>query len=54
MSFRVSTKRETKADGQAFEGVGVTPDMPIPLTRSELREGVDHQLDQAIRLLSGS
>ncbi len=45
MSFRVSTKREYFPDGRQFEGVGVTPDVSIPLIRNELREGTDTQLE---------
>lgn len=48
MSFRVSTKREYLPDGQPFEGVGVRPDRPIPLTRAELRSGTDLQLAKAV------
>jgi carboxyl-terminal processing protease len=49
MSFRVSTKREYFPDGRQFEGVGVTPDISIPLTREELRSGVDAQLELAVK-----
>ncbi|MCM2292820.1 S41 family peptidase [Allorhizobium sp. BGMRC 0089] len=51
MSFRVSTKREYFADGRPFEGVGVTPDRAIPLTRKELQTGEDAQLEEAVRIL---
>ncbi|WP_321378796.1 S41 family peptidase [Rhizobium sp.] len=50
MSFRVSTKREYFANGTPFEGVGVTPDRVIPLTREELRSGVDAQLEEAAKI----
>jgi len=52
MSFRVSTKREYFPDGRQFEGVGVTPDVSIPLTRNELRQGTDIQLELAAEMLS--
>ncbi|WP_411906796.1 S41 family peptidase [Rhizobium mayense] len=52
MSFRVSTKREYFADGRQFEGVGVTPDVSIPLTRNELRQGTHIQLELAAEMLS--
>ncbi|TWB53080.1 carboxyl-terminal processing protease [Rhizobium sp. ERR 922] len=49
MSFRVSTKREYFPDGRQFEGVGITPDVSIPLTRNELRKGTDSQLELAAK-----
>ncbi|MBN8950492.1 MULTISPECIES: S41 family peptidase [unclassified Rhizobium] len=49
MSFRVSTKREYFPDGRQFEGVGVEPDVSIPLTRDELRNGIDIQLELAAK-----
>lgn len=48
MSFRVSTKREYLPDGHQFEGVGIVPDVAIPLTRAELRRRDDDQLDRAV------
>lgn len=51
MFFRVSTKREYLPDGAQFEGVGVTPDKPVPLKRSGLTTGVDEQLEEAVRIL---
>ncbi len=51
MSFRVSTKREYFPDGRQFEGLGVTPDVSIPLTRNELRQGTDAQLELAAEML---
>ncbi|NRP85262.1 Tail-specific protease [Ensifer adhaerens] len=49
MSFRVSSKREYFPDGRQFEGVGVKPETSIPLTREELRSGVDIQLELAAK-----
>lgn len=49
MSFRVSSKREYFPDGRQLEGVGVTPDKSIPLTRHELRSGADTQLELAAK-----
>ncbi len=49
MSLRVSTKREAFADGARFEGVGVTPDIPIPLTRADLTAQGDPVLERAIQ-----
>ncbi|AGB72714.1 MULTISPECIES: S41 family peptidase [Rhizobium] len=51
MSFRVSTKREYFPDGRQFEGVGVRPDKSIPLTRDELRSGIDTQLEVAAKAI---
>ncbi|TIX87242.1 S41 family peptidase [Rhizobium sp. P44RR-XXIV] len=51
MSFRVSTKREYFPDGRQFEGVGITPDRLIPVTREELTSGTDSQLEVAASLV---
>lgn len=51
MAFQVSTKREFLPDGAPFEGVGVTPDLWVPLTRDDLRSPADQQLDKAAQLL---
>ena len=48
MSLRVSTKRESFADGSPFEGVGVRPDMAIPLTRADLAAAGDPVLERAV------
>ena len=50
MSLRVSTKRETFADGRRFEGVGVQPDIAIPLSRADVVASGDPVLDRAITL----
>ncbi|WP_337269142.1 S41 family peptidase [Oryzifoliimicrobium ureilyticus] len=47
MSFRVSTKREYFPDGRPFEGVGIRPDLLVPLTIGQLKSGVDMQLATA-------
>ncbi|MBB3455031.1 carboxyl-terminal processing protease [Rhizobium sp. BK313] len=49
MSFRVSTKREYFPDGGQFEGVGIQPDKSIPISREELRSGIDTQLELAAK-----
>ena len=49
MSFRVSSKHEYFPDGRQFEGMGVTPDKSIPLTREELRSGAETQLELAAK-----
>lgn len=48
MSLRVSTKRESFADGSPFEGVGVRPDIPLPLTRADLAAAGDPVLERAV------
>ncbi len=48
MKLRVSTKRESFADGSPFEGVGVVPDIAVPLTATDLRAPGDPQLDRAL------
>lgn len=47
LGFVVSTKREYFPDGRQFEGVGIAPDTPAPLTRAMLRGGPDTQLERA-------
>ena len=47
MSFRVSTKREYFPDGGQSEGDGIQPDKSIPISREELRSGIDTQLELA-------
>ena len=49
--LRVSTKREFFADGKPFEGVGVVPDIPIPLSSADLRAAGDPQLERALAAL---
>ena len=53
MSLHVSTKRESFADGAPFEGVGVRPDIPIPLTRADLAATGDPVLERAVRAALG-
>jgi carboxyl-terminal processing protease len=54
MNFRVSTKRESLPDGRQLEGKGVQPDIAIPLTLEEIRNGKDVQLETAVkRVLAG-
>jgi carboxyl-terminal processing protease len=51
MSFRVSTKRTSFPDGSPFEGVGVTPDVPVEPTAADLRAGRDPVLARALSAL---
>lgn len=50
MNFRISTKRTSFPDGAQFEGVGVTPDLALRPTITELREGNDVVLKKALEL----
>jgi len=54
ISFQVSTKREFLPDGRPFEGVGVQPNQPVPLTIADVTDPRDRQLDNAIELFSHS
>jgi hypothetical protein len=40
-------------DGSRFHGIGIEPDVYVPLTAQDLRDGVDRDLLTAIDLLSG-
>ncbi|GHB27611.1 hypothetical protein GCM10007094_14930 [Pseudovibrio japonicus] len=48
----VSTKRTDFPDGSTFEGVGIQPDYPVPLTAEDLQQGNDPALIRAEQLLS--
>jgi len=50
ISFRVSSKRVSFADGSLFEGVGVVPDIEIPLSIEDLRANRDPALAKATAL----
>jgi carboxyl-terminal processing protease len=47
--FRVSTKREYFPDGQEFEGIGVSPDVYVTRTISDLKSGTDTILNKALQ-----
>lgn len=51
MTFRVSTKRTSFPDGSRFEGVGVSPDLPVNPTAADLRAGRDPVLARALAAL---
>ena len=53
MSFRISTKREYFPDGTAFEGIGVKPDIEVPLTLKDLKVGRDAALLKAEEMARG-
>lgn len=46
----VGTLRASMPDGSPFEGVGIVPDVPVPLTRDALRAGRDTMLERALQL----
>lgn len=46
--------RTLTADGMAFEGRGVIPDVPVELRRTDLAAGHDTQIDAAVRRLRGA
>jgi len=54
MSFRIGTKREFLPDGTAFEGIGIKPDVEVPLTLQDLRSGRDSVLLKAEELAGGN
>jgi carboxyl-terminal processing protease len=48
MNFQVSTKREFLPTGAEFEGVGVQPSQPNPLTAADLASADDLQLERSV------
>ncbi|HEV7893312.1 MAG TPA: S41 family peptidase [Pyrinomonadaceae bacterium] len=50
MLLFVSSVREFFPDGSEFEGVGIRPDVEIPLTAEELKTGTDRALARALEL----
>jgi carboxyl-terminal processing protease len=50
MSFRVGARRASFPDGSPFEGVGVAPDVVVPITVASLRAGRDEALERALQL----
>lgn len=54
ISFRVSTRREYFPGLLPFEGVGVQPDIAIPLTAAALRAGTDDVLQRALEIATQS
>lgn len=49
--FRVSAKRTSFPDGSPFEGVGVAPDVDVPMTGKGVRRREDPVLEKAIELI---
>jgi carboxyl-terminal processing protease len=54
MALVVSTKREYFPDGAPFEGVGVAPDVPALLTRAQIVDGRDRQMEAAVAAVLAS
>ena len=52
--FRVSAKRDSFPDGSPLEGVGVTPDISIPISRRSLTSRRDEVLQRALSLATAS
>lgn len=50
MRFQVSTKRDCFPDGSPFEGVGIIPDIDLPMTITDLRSDTDQMLEKALSL----
>ncbi len=48
MLFIIGTKRATMPDGTPFEGVGIPPDIPVEVRRSDLYARVDTVLERAV------
>ena len=48
---RICTKHDSFADGREFVGVGVMPDVPVHITRSDIVAGRDRVLESALNLL---
>ena len=51
MMLMVGMKREFFPDGSRFEGVGITPDVPVLPAAEDLRNGRDPELVTALELL---
>lgn len=49
---RICVKRDSYPDGTTFVGTGVVPDIEVPLTIKDVREGRDAVLERAVHELS--
>lgn len=52
MLLSVGTIRAYLPDGTAFEGVGIEPDLHIPVSRRDLYDGRDPPLEAAIEAIA--
>ena len=50
MRFRISTKRQYFPDGSTFEGVGIVPDIEVPITIDSIVSEADEILVQAMEI----
>ncbi|WP_159442189.1 S41 family peptidase [Chitinophaga niabensis] len=50
---RICTKRDMLGDGTEFVGVGIQPDKVVSPTVSDVRKGLDTELQAAVQLISG-
>lgn len=50
MSFRISTKRQCFPDGSTFEGVGIVPDIEVPITIDSVVSEADEILGKAMEI----
>ncbi|MGC2475925.1 MAG: S41 family peptidase [Candidatus Sulfotelmatobacter sp.] len=53
MSFHLGAKREYFPDGSAFEGIGIKPDIEVPLTLQDLKTGRDAALLKVEEMAGG-
>jgi carboxyl-terminal processing protease len=51
MRISLSTKREYFADGSAFEGIGITPDVEVPMSAADLQSGNDPVLTKTLTMI---
>jgi len=51
MVVRIADKRVLFPDGSEFEGIGIKPDVEVPLTIDDLRQGRDVVLQKALELV---
>jgi carboxyl-terminal processing protease len=50
MMLNISAVRHTFPDGSQFEGVGITPDVPVENSAEDLRAGRDVVLKKAVEI----
>ncbi len=48
---RICTKHDSFADGREFVGIGVMPDVPVHITRSDIAAGRDRVLESTLNWL---
>ncbi|HZS97549.1 MAG TPA: S41 family peptidase [Terriglobales bacterium] len=53
MMLNISAVRHTFPDGSQFEGVGITPDVPVENSAEDLRAGRDAVLKKAVEIAQG-